>query len=55
MQAAIEDPEAAGPSGDFQRGATWTYLTSDQPLGDLNQRFFRGIGEKVRLWLAGVR
>lgn len=52
MEAAIADPQANGPSEDFQRGATWTYLTSDQPLGDINQRFFRGVGEKVKMFLA---
>lgn len=55
MEAAIADPATAASTGTFQRGATWTYLTSDQPLGDINQRFFRGIMEKVRVWRAAVR
>jgi preprotein translocase subunit SecA len=26
-----------------QRGATWTYLTTDQPFGNLTERFWRGL------------
>jgi preprotein translocase subunit SecA len=36
-----------------QRGATWTYLTTDQPFGDGTQRVLRGIIRKVQtksLW-----
>lgn len=36
-----------------QRGATWTYLTTDQPFGSLGERFWRGLRRKVRrrrLW-----
>jgi len=32
-----------------QRGATWTYLTTDQPFGSLGDRFFAGIRRKARL------
>ena len=31
--------EAAPP----QRGATWTYLTTDRPFGDLTERFMKGV------------
>jgi preprotein translocase subunit SecA len=31
-----------------QRGATWTYLTTDQPFGSLGQRFMTGLRRKVR-------
>ena len=36
-----------------QRGATWTYLTTDQPFGSWNERIIRGIVRKVkarRVW-----
>jgi preprotein translocase subunit SecA len=36
-----------------QRGATWTYLTTDQPFGDWSERILRGIMRKVQtksLW-----
>jgi preprotein translocase subunit SecA len=36
-----------------QRGATWTYLTTDQPFGSATQRAFRGLMrklEKRRVW-----
>jgi hypothetical protein len=38
----IEEAGAAGidPS---QRGATWTYLTTDQPFGTWNERIIRGL------------
>ncbi|MDA1315875.1 MAG: accessory Sec system translocase SecA2 [Acidobacteria bacterium] len=31
-----------------QRGATWTYLTTDQPFGTNTQRIFRGLMRKVK-------
>jgi preprotein translocase subunit SecA len=39
--------EAAGidPS---QRGATWTYLTTDQPFGTFSERIVRGVVRKIR-------
>jgi hypothetical protein len=38
----IEEAAAEGidPS---QRGATWTYLTTDQPFGSWNERIIRGL------------
>jgi preprotein translocase subunit SecA len=36
-----------------QRGATWTYLTTDNPFGDYTQRILRGLKRKVmksQLW-----
>ncbi len=30
----------------FERGATWTYLTTDQPFGTLGERAMRGIRRK---------
>jgi preprotein translocase subunit SecA len=30
-----------------QRGATWTYLTTDQPFGSLSERFMRGLKRKL--------
>ena len=31
-----------------QRGATWTYLTTDQPFGSVTERFFQGLRRKLR-------
>jgi preprotein translocase subunit SecA len=36
--------EAAPP----QRGATWTYLTTDRPFGDFTERFMKGAMRKLR-------
>ncbi len=36
-----------------QRGATWTYLTTDQPFGAATERIFRGLARKAKsrsLW-----
>ncbi|MBL8220637.1 MAG: hypothetical protein JNL62_15505 [Bryobacterales bacterium] len=49
VEAAIADPAGTGTSGSFERGATWTYVTTDQPLGDMNQRLARGIMNKLRV------
>jgi preprotein translocase subunit SecA len=46
--------EARGKGIDpSQRGATWTYLTTDNPFGDYTQRIVRGITRKIgkrQLW-----
>jgi preprotein translocase subunit SecA len=47
--------EAARASGidPSQRGATWTYLTTDMPFGDYTERVIRGLTRKVakrQLW-----
>ncbi len=31
-----------------QRGATWTYLTTDQPFGSWSERIMRGVLRKLR-------
>ena len=43
----LETAEAGGldPS---QRGATWTYLTTDQPFGTASERIMRGLVRKYR-------
>ena len=43
----MEEAEASGldPS---QRGATWTYLTTDQPFGTATERLMRGLVRKYR-------
>lgn len=43
---ALEEARADGidPS---QRGATWTYLTTDNPFGDYTERMLRGLKRKV--------
>jgi len=49
IEEAIADPANCGLSGILERGATWTYVTTDQPLGDMNQRLARGIMNKLRV------
>jgi preprotein translocase subunit SecA len=43
--------EAAGMSGldPSQRGATWTYLTTDQPFGTATERVMRGLVRKLNV------
>jgi preprotein translocase subunit SecA len=48
----LEEAKAKGldPS---QRGATWTYLTTDRPFGDMTERVLRGLMRKIgkkELW-----
>jgi preprotein translocase subunit SecA len=48
----LAEAGAAGPDPK-ERGATWTYLTTDQPFGTATERILRGIVRKVRsrsLW-----
>ncbi len=52
MEEAITDPAACGMPDNYERGATWTYVTTDQPLGDMNQRLARGIMNKIRALLS---
>jgi hypothetical protein len=42
IERRIEEAATEGidPS---QRGATWTYLTTDQPFGSWNERIIRGL------------
>ena len=42
----LEEAEA-GRIDPTQRGATWTYLTTDQPFGSWSERIIRGIMRKV--------
>lgn len=48
-KAEIRDGEIHfGESVRFERGATWTYLTTDQPFGTLGERIVKGIRRKFR-------
>jgi preprotein translocase subunit SecA len=38
----------AGGIDQLERGATWTYLTTDQPFGHLTERIIRGLGRLLR-------
>jgi preprotein translocase subunit SecA len=42
----VAEAEAAGGSALAERGAVWTYLTTDQPFGSLRQRLSRGVRRK---------
>jgi hypothetical protein len=42
----MAEPDA-GDAGPSQRGATWTYLTTDQPFGSGTERVFRGLLRKL--------
>jgi preprotein translocase subunit SecA len=43
----LADAEAARVDP-TERGATWTYLTTDQPFGSWSERIMRGVMRKVR-------
>jgi preprotein translocase subunit SecA len=53
-EAAKRQAEAnAGRSDPARRGATWTYVTTDQPLGSsLQERIARGLVRKFKRWTA---
>jgi preprotein translocase subunit SecA len=42
----VAQPDAGG-ADPSQRGATWTYLTTDQPFGSGTERVFRGLLRKL--------
>jgi len=47
----IEDRLAGAPADDAtprQRGATWTYLTTDEPFGPLTERVMRALVKRLR-------
>ncbi len=43
----LEQADLAG-GGPRQRGATWTYLTTDEPFGHLTERIMRGLKRMIR-------
>lgn len=43
----LEQAQATGTDA-RQRGATWTYLTTDEPFGHLTERIMRGLQQMVR-------
>jgi preprotein translocase subunit SecA len=47
VAARLEEAQAKGLDP-TERGATWTYLTTDQPFGDGTERVLRGIIRKVK-------
>jgi preprotein translocase subunit SecA len=48
IQTRLAEAEADGGKDPTERGATWTYLTTDQPFGTATERIMRGIMRKVR-------
>jgi preprotein translocase subunit SecA len=55
MEAALPEEIArrlaeaeAGATVPGERGAVWTYLTTDQPFGSFSQRLARGIGRRFK-------
>ncbi len=48
IQTRLAEAEADGGKRPTERGATWTYLTTDQPFGTATERIMRGIMRKVR-------
>jgi len=52
IAARLEEAQAKGVAP-TERGATWTYLTTDRPFGEWSERILRGLVRKVRrkdLW-----
>jgi len=43
----VTETQASGLSA-MERGATWTYLTTDQPFGTMQERFMRGMMAKIK-------
>jgi preprotein translocase subunit SecA len=43
----VAETRASGLSP-MERGATWTYLTTDQPFGSMQERFIRGMVAKIK-------
>ncbi len=43
----LAETRASGLSP-MERGATWTYLTTDQPFGSMQERFIRGMVAKIK-------
>ncbi|HEV8041531.1 MAG TPA: hypothetical protein VGP62_21830 [Bryobacteraceae bacterium] len=48
IQMRVAEAEAGHRPDPAERGATWTYLTTDQPFGTATERIMRGIVRKVR-------
>jgi preprotein translocase subunit SecA len=52
IAARLEEAQQKGLDP-AQRGATWTYLTTDRPFGDFTERVLRGLTRKFQkrqLW-----
>ncbi len=47
MLKRVAETRASG-LGPMERGATWTYLTTDQPFGSMQERFIRGMIAKIK-------
>lgn len=47
MLKRVAEGRASG-LGPMERGATWTYLTTDQPFGSMQERFIRGAIAKIK-------
>jgi len=44
----VAEAESGGGSDPAERGAVWTYLTTDQPFGSFSERVTRGLRRKFR-------
>ena len=44
----VAEIRTSGLSPMMERGATWTYLTTDQPFGSMQERFIRGMIAKIK-------
>ena len=45
--ARLKQAVIAG-AGPRERGATWTYLTTDEPFGHLTERIMQGLKRMIR-------
>jgi preprotein translocase subunit SecA len=53
MEQRIDDAPRTATATPTERGATWTYLTTDRPFGNYTERVLQGITRKLRkreLW-----
>jgi preprotein translocase subunit SecA len=51
IERRVEESHTSG-TDPTERGATWTYLTTDNPFGSLSDRMRKGIVRKVRRWVS---
>jgi len=57
LEAAIPEEIArrveTGADEFADRGAVWTYLTTDQPFGNLMERLARGVRDWLAVYMGG--
>ena len=47
ISARLNAPDSSS-TGPIDRGATWTYLTTDEPFGSMTERVMKGLVRLIR-------